>query len=325
MQPEIVTAADYFESSGLLPPERAALLRRVARRELAGIRVEIRLLLYLGILLLTTGAGLFVHDYYDRIGPAGLALLLSAGTAACFWRVWRQAPPFTWSQTTPRLIATDYLLLLGILLLALDLATIETGFGLLGGRWPHYLLAVALVDGWAAYRFDSRSVLSLAITALAGWLGINLQPAGFAEMFSLPASLILPLLLLGGLCRLLGWLSEHRDRKAHFAGTWSVYGLLFFFLGCLTGAIRGSRYTLAAWGLLLLAAGAAETWLAWRKRRPLFFCLGTAAAYAGFIMLNVAILPGVLFQAGCLFIIIGGVAALILIFLASRKMKEGRS
>ena len=54
------------------------------------------------------------------------------------------------------------------------LAFIETRFAVFQG-WGTHLLIAALVFGALAYRFDNRFVLSLALSTLAGYLGLKVS------------------------------------------------------------------------------------------------------------------------------------------------------
>jgi hypothetical protein len=53
-------ALNDLEGAGILNREQAALLRRIYGRELFSVHWELRLLLYAGILILTTGVGLLI-------------------------------------------------------------------------------------------------------------------------------------------------------------------------------------------------------------------------------------------------------------------------
>src|SRR5262245_63918396 len=62
MNPDVVAGISRLRREGTLSTEQSALFSRVARRELVSVRVEIRALLYLGVLLLTSGVGIFVVE-----------------------------------------------------------------------------------------------------------------------------------------------------------------------------------------------------------------------------------------------------------------------
>jgi len=69
-------ALNDLESSEILSREQAALLRRIYGRELFSVHWELRLLLYGGILILTTGLSLLVAKHF---GLEGTPLKLSIG------------------------------------------------------------------------------------------------------------------------------------------------------------------------------------------------------------------------------------------------------
>ena len=70
-------------------------------------------------------------------------------------------------------LAFDYVLYLGCLLFAVELGYIESQFHPFGAAWDHSLLIAAAVFFALAYRFDNRFVLSLALSQLAGWFGVE--------------------------------------------------------------------------------------------------------------------------------------------------------
>ena len=73
MNPDVVAGIARLRREGILSIEQAALFSRVARRELVSVRVEIRALLYLGVLLLTSGVGIFVVEHHADIGRWAIA------------------------------------------------------------------------------------------------------------------------------------------------------------------------------------------------------------------------------------------------------------
>src|SRR4030095_4591081 len=104
-----------------------------------------------------------------------VALAVARGRAAAAALVWvaRVAPPFSWREVPSPNLVFDYMLLLGVLLAAADLAYIEMRFTPLGANWPWHLLIVAVFTGLAAFRFDSRVVFSLALSTFAAWRGVS--------------------------------------------------------------------------------------------------------------------------------------------------------
>jgi hypothetical protein len=253
----------------------------VARRQLVSIRLELRTLLYAGVLLLTTGVGLFVKENHDRIGPAAIAAGIGFAAALCFGYVARGAAPFTWKRAPAPGVAFDYVLLLGVLFLAADLAYVETQFGLLGANWPYHLLLVSVLYTAAAYRWDSAVVLGLALSAFAAWRGVSvnflhgsLGPARVAETH-------INAVVSGAAFVAVGVLLARRDRKAHFEDVYLNVGLLLLFGGLLSGVYASGPW--GVWLLVLLAVALAVAWVAFREGRSLLFAEGVIAAYVGLL------------------------------------------
>src|SRR3990172_6790158 len=77
MNPDVVSAIARLRAENILSSGQAALFDRGARRQLVSVRLEIRALLYVGVLLLTSGVGLLVTEHHREIGPWGIAGVLA--------------------------------------------------------------------------------------------------------------------------------------------------------------------------------------------------------------------------------------------------------
>ena len=281
MNPDVVCAIEGLREKHILSEAQAAPLLRAARGQLVSIHWELRALLYGGVLLLTTGVGLFLKENQERLGPAVLASLIGLGAAICLVFVFRRSPPFSWGSTPTPHIAADYVLLLGVLLIASDLAYIETQFRWLGPRWPDHLLIVSLLYLFAAYRFDSRAVLSLALTSFAAWRGVSAALPLAGTHGALGQAVRANALACGVLFVAAGILSARLKRKAHFEGVWVTLGLLLLFGGLLSGVFQDTGSDWPIWEILLFACAGVVIAVAYRLRRPLDFALGVLAAYLG--------------------------------------------
>ncbi len=281
MNPDVTAAVGRLHSDGLLGDFTANLFGRVARRELVSVRLEIRAALYLGVLLLTGGIGLFVKENHERIGPAAIAVAIGLGAAVCLvWAV-RRSAPFAWGEATSAHAGFDYVLLLGALLVATDLAYLETQFALLGRDWPWHLLVVAVFYGLLAYRFDSKMLLSLALASFAAWRGIAVNIERTSLGSGDPARLRVEALAIGALFAVLGLLSVRAGRKAHFEDVYVNAGLLLALGGLLSGVFGIRENGWGGWLLLLLLVSSAVAFAAFRTRRTLPFALAIVAAWLG--------------------------------------------
>lgn len=154
--------SEEMEQLGATP---AALARE--RREIFSIFPELRAMSWGGATLIAAGAGVLLSRNLDRIGPVALAAAVFIAAAAAYgYAIWRR-------RSSRISLVDEYILLLGALLLSADLAYIETQFHLLEHGWPRHLLLLALLHAAGAYSFGSRTLLALALMALAAWMGIE--------------------------------------------------------------------------------------------------------------------------------------------------------
>lgn len=320
MNPDVAAGVERLRGDGVLEDLPANLFGRVARRELVTVRLEIRAALYLGVLLLTAGIGLFVKENHERIGPATIGVAIGILAAACLVWAARRSAPFAWGEATSAHAGFDYVLLLGALLVATDLGYLEAQFTLLGQNWPWHLLVVAVFYWLLAYRFDSRMLLSLALASFAAWRGIAASIQRTSLGSGDPARLRVEALTSGVLFAALGLASARAGKKAHFEDVYVNAGLLLALGGLLSGVVGDREDGWGVWLLALLIVSFAVALGAFWKRRSLPFALAVVAAWLGvqrLIFEGVSAAP-----AGALLIsAMTAAAALILIVSAHRKMR----
>jgi len=279
VNPDVAAAVERLREEGVLTASQARLFSRVAARELVSVRLEIRAALYVGVLLLTGGIALFVKENHERLGPMAIGLAIGASAAGCLAWAWRNSPPFTWEGTLSTHAGFDYVLLLGALLVATDLAYLEAQLKLLGGNWPWHFLVVAAFYLLLAYRFDSKMLLSLALASFAAWRGIAVSLTRTSLGAGDPARLRIEALACGALFVVLGVAAAGRQRKAHFEDVYVNAGLLLVFGGLLSGVFGDGGARWGAWLLALLLVAAAVAAVGFRAKRTLPFALAVVAAY----------------------------------------------
>jgi hypothetical protein len=283
VNPDVAAAVERLRGDGVLKDLPGNLFGRVARRELVTVRLEIRTALYAGVLLVTSGVGLFLKENHERIGPVAIGIAIAFVAAACLVWASRRSVPFTWGETASAHAAFDYVLLLGALLVAADLAYLEAQLKLLGGNWPWHFLVVAVFYLFLAYRFDSRMLLSLALAAFAAWRGIAVSLTRTSLGSGDPARLRVEAIFSGALFVVLGVAAARRQRKAYFEDVYVNAGLLLVFGGLLSGVFGGGRDGWGAWLLALLLVAAAVAAAGFHAHRTLPFALAVVAAYLGLL------------------------------------------
>lgn len=317
--PEVAAAVETLRDDGVLGEEQAARFLRIANGGLVSVRPELRATLYLGVLLLVSGAGLFLRENYDRLGPVSVAGVVGLAAAACLAWAWRRSEPFSWGEAASPHPAFDYVLLLGALLAAADLAYVEAQTRLLGPAWPWHLLVVAVFYGLLAVRFDSRMLLSLALASFAAWRGIAVSLPRASLGAGDAGRLRWEALATGALFVAIGIVAARRGIKAHFEDVWLNGGVLLVLAGLLSGVFLSDPYW-GAWLLALLAASALVAWAAYRTRRTLPFAQAVLAAYLG-LLRGVFAGGGAGIVGAMLVAALLGAAALGAVFAAHRRMR----
>ena len=319
MSPDVAQAVPELVESGILPPASAPLLLREARGELLSVHGELRALLYAGVLLIMGGVGLLVQQNLDRIGPLVIAAALGlAALAALVW-VARKAAPFSWGEVASPHLAFDYILLLGVLLAAADLAYIEVQLSPLGSHWPWHLLLVALLTGLAAFRFDSRVVFSLALSTFAAWRGVAIGHFGSILWAETAEAVRCNAIGCGALFAALGVFLVRTRRKPHFAPAAVHLGWLLILGGIGSGIVQSGGEGIA-WAAVLLLVGAGLAIGAFRFRRFPLFAFGILAGYVALSRLVVIGLD--LEVLGCFWFSGTSILVILGLLLAQRRMKE---
>jgi predicted membrane protein DUF2157 len=293
----------------------------VARGELIPVRTELRTLLYLGVLVAVTGVGLFVKEHHDRLGPVLIASLVGAGAVACLVYVFQRSPGFSRGETVSTHIAADYVLVLGALLFASDLAYVERQFRFLGERWPYHFLVVAAVYFLLAYRFDSRAVLSLALSAFAAWRGVSAGIAFESGREAALAEIRWNAIGCGVLFLAAGVLSVRTRRKPHFEIVYVIAGLLLLFGGLLSGALQGSSSSWLLWEVTLGLVGVVVLAIAWRLKRPIDFAIAVAALWLGFVRLTGEVLDD---EALFLAVAVWSIVGIVVLIRATKRIRAER-
>ncbi len=315
MNPDVVAAITRLRAERVLSEPQAARFARVARREVVSVRIELRLLLYLGVVLLTSGVGLLVAQHHDAIGPVAIAATLALAGAGCLAWIARTSPPFSWGEVEVPSVAFDYVLLLGCLLLAADLGYVEAQFTVLGPRWPYHLLVVGMLEMLAAYRWDSRVVLGLSLTTLAAWRGVSVTLHALGARAS--DDLRVNAIVIGLVYVVLAALAVRLDRKAHFEPVFANLGLLLVLGGLVSGVLDHRSWGI--WLVALLVVAGVVVAGAFRLGRSLAFAEGVAAAYLGVLRLLFEGMPD---SMAFLVAALMGAAVLIFVFAAHRRMAQ---
>jgi hypothetical protein len=279
-----------LEAQGLLPPAQTVAILEDERTRPFSLHYELRALLFLSITLLVGGLGVLVYQHLDSIGHEIIVAVITLAMVGSFSYAHSHHTPFTWGEVLRTTIATDYLLLFSCLLFLVLEGYLQTQYELFGTRYGLATVPPAVLFFYLAYRFDHRGVLSMAITALAAWVGVSVAPfALFTQGFPAEA-LSAPGLLLGLGLVAAGLGSELLRRKPHFAYTYMLLGSNMALLAAMVRLFEGGGYGRSwpgvwrVWLVALLVLGicAVLVWYARRTRSYVFLLLAASYGYVAF-------------------------------------------
>jgi hypothetical protein len=233
---------------------------------------ELRLLLYLGVLLLTGGMGVLVYKNIDTIGHQVILAFIALVMAGSFYYCLRKKGMFSWGKVEAPNSFFDYILLLGCLSLLIFLGYWQYQYAIFGDNYGLATFIPMVILFAAAYYFDHLGVLSLAVTNLAAWAGLTVTPLTLLKGNNFDDHrLIFAGILLGAFLLVVGRMTTLRWMKAHFETTYTNFGLHLFFVAALAGLFTFDR-TYLLW-FAGLAGLAGYLYMQAVRRRSFYFVL----------------------------------------------------
>ena len=207
------------------------------------IHTELKLLMYAGILFLTTGLGIIIYKNIDSIGHLAIVIAIAIATVGCFLFCFMKAPAFSNNKPPQPNVIKDYTLLLGCLLLLVLTGYLQFQYQLFGERWGMATFVPMVILFMAAYYFDHLGVLSMGIVNLTAWAGISVTPRHLLRNNDFNNStLIYTAIALGIFLLFVGYISLRKNFKAHFSFSYKNFGIHILFIAAIAGIIHFSLY-----------------------------------------------------------------------------------
>src|SRR4030095_10846781 len=266
---------------------------------------DLNALLYLGILSIAGGLAWTVQTSFADLGDTAILLTLSSVLGGCFYYAFTRGQPYSSGRVASASLAFGYVLYLGCLVFAIELAYVEVRFRILKDTWDYLVLLSALAFFGLAYRFDNRFVLSLALSTLATWFGIKLSFMGFDS----PAALRPTGLAYAALVGAVGLGLHHLEIKKHFLETYLHISVNIALIALMTGTVEEP---VSSWYLIaVLALSAVVIWQGIRYRAFAFVAYGVLYAYAAITSQLMRYVNGPTF--GSLYFLGSGIAVVVLL------------
>jgi hypothetical protein len=140
------------------------------------VHTELKLFLYLSVLLFTSGIGILIYENIDSIGHIAILTLLLVITIICFYFSFKNAPGFQKQQSNFENPLFDYLVLAAVLLSCIFIGYLQFQYTTFGTHYDLATLIPTAIGFFCAYYFDNKSTLSIAITGLAAYIGLSISP-----------------------------------------------------------------------------------------------------------------------------------------------------
>ncbi len=317
---------DDLRNRGCISDEGLAAIRNWYAHPKTNLFIELRTLLYIGVLLFTGGLGVFIYTHIEQLGHLTIVAILVLLLLGCLAWSAKVARPFAWHKVESPHTGYDYTLLLAGLLVPILAGYLQAQFGLFGNRWGLASFIPMVILFLLAYYFDHQGILSLAIGNLAAWLGITLKPQLLAnfDLFGHPG-LIITAFVLGLVLIAFAAFIRTTPYKPHFHDTYQQFGMHLSFLGALAGLMTAEN-TWPIWLLLLIATGAWHLRKSFSEKSGYYMIVAVAYIYVGIsYVVSAKLLAGLHdvdgIYANLFYYLISGITAGMLVHRLHRKIK----
>ena len=160
----------------LLNNEQKASIQNYFSLGIFSLRNELLFLMYLSILLFTSGVGVLIYKNIDTIGHSVILLVLFTLIVACYYFCFKKSKGFSIQDIDFDNPIYNYLVLLATILSCTFMGYIQYQYHIFGTHFEISILTSAFIALATAYYFNNKSALSIGLTALTTSLGITLTP-----------------------------------------------------------------------------------------------------------------------------------------------------
>ncbi len=285
-----LSMVEKLTEKNIISNEQAYQIKVSDSNQVFSIHWELRLLLYLGIMLLSIGLGVLIYKNIDSIGHNIIVALFVLVCLASFYYAFQHRKPFSWGEIEESNNFDDFALLGGCLAFLTLEGYIQYQYNFFTNRYGLAAFLPAFLFFFCAYFFDHRGVLSMAITALASWIGITITPLKILENNDFNNQyIIITAILLGIFLIIIGWVSIQKDLKKHFSFNYFIFGGNLTFIAALSGLfISDSEFT---YGIIIAVLSYLSIIYARTKQSYLFLLMGVIYGYIAFTYAVFKILP----------------------------------
>lgn len=274
MAPMDINLYKKLHEEGLIGEETLERAIEKDKNPLFSLHWELKTLLYLGVMLLSTGLGILIYENIDTIGHQVILLFIAVISGSCFFYCAKNVKPFSRGKVQSPNSFFDYILLLGCLSMVSFLGYLQFQYHVFGIYYGMATLMPTIALYYIAYQFDHIGVLGMAITSMALWMGLTITPASFYNGNNFNnENTVYTYLFLGLLLLLAGHLSAIYHYKKHFKFNYQHFGLNIAFISLLAGYFRNTEVDYSILWLAGVFALAALLYFDALKEKSFYFLL----------------------------------------------------
>ncbi|WP_454803775.1 DUF2157 domain-containing protein [Mucilaginibacter phyllosphaerae] len=271
MEPDIY---NKLHADGFLSEASFEKIKQKQANHLFSVHWELKTLLYLGVMLLSGGLGVLVYKNIDTIGHQAILAFIALITIGCFWYCGKHKLPFSWGKVKSPNTGFDYILLLGSISLVTFVGYLQYQYNVFGLNYGLATFIPMLALFFIAYYFDHLGILSMAIAALALWMGISITPKALLAYGTFNNKhIILTYVLFGAMLLVAAYLTKRFDIKRHFKFSYHHYGVHVAFIALLAGFFEYYNTGYSLLWLLAVFALALYIYLDGFKEHSFYFVL----------------------------------------------------
>ena len=211
-------AAQKLFDKNLITENQFKEIKAYRALHIFSLNTELKLFLYLSVLLFTSGIGILIYENIDTIGHIAILSLLLIVIAVCFYYCFKNSKGFQKSETSFEHPVLEYLVLAGNILTCIFIGYLQFQYKPFGEHYGLATLVPTIVSFFCAYYFDNKSVLTIGVTGLAAYVGLSVAPQDLLNSNDLYASqnLSYSAVMLGVLLILWTIYSNRISLKTHF-------------------------------------------------------------------------------------------------------------
>lgn len=322
---------EQLAAEGILSANALQKIKDKNTTRLFSVYWEIKTLMYVAVLLLSSGLGILIYKNIDTIGHNVIVAFLVLLCAGSFFYCFKAKSAFSRNRVASPDGVFDYLLLLACLTFISLIAYLQYQYSFFGNRFGLATFIPMVVLFFSAYYFDNIGILSLAITNLAAWLGITVTPLEILKANDFNSTtIIFTGLFLGTLLIAAAIFTRQRDFKKHFEFTYNNFGMHTLFISCIA-AMFHFHQVYFLWFLLLMGIAFYFYTKALTEKSFYILLISTLYAYFGisFVVINLLTLMSVSgllpVYLGLIYFISSGIAVVFFLIGSNKKLKKNDS